>query len=394
MSARLLLISADEATVRRVRLALDAAMSLLVLDQLSAEDVGEKYEPNVLLIDSDVRSGVQTAFEKIEAAKRKFPDAFIIVLGNEMSAQLVLAALRAGANEFVDRDADPAEIGAAIHICLDKKVAPSTSSRAKIGGVLSALVSEQDSDFALNLAVRAAKLIPDEMALYIDLSVPATQAGIALGLQPEFGVMDATREVARVDRALLESALARDPRSGLYVMPLCVDFGADIPAVDAAPLAALLQILRGFCGTIIINYGPFARQRGLLEMVRPGAHFFVCCNQRFPSIRGAGELLRWLSAGGFGTPDVVIHALAPSRTPLSTDVCSALKITDCISLDASWDELAESLNDAKPVALSETRYSRGLDVCLAHMGMAPEPEPDLLTQLRNWLAPKAVMRTQ
>ena len=30
----------------------------------------------------------------------------------------------------------------------------------------------------------------------------------------EFGVVEATREVARVDRALLESALARDPRSG------------------------------------------------------------------------------------------------------------------------------------------------------------------------------------
>jgi hypothetical protein len=260
--------------------------------------------------------------------------------------------------------------------------------------VLSALVSEQDSDFALNLAVRAAKLTPDEMSLYIDLSVPATQAGIALGLKPEFGVLDATREVARVDRALLESALVRDPRSGLYVMPLCPDFGADVPMFDTAAFAALLQILRGFCGTIVINYGPFSRQRALLEMVRPAANFFVCCNQRFPSIRGASDLLRWLSVNGFIASEVVIHALAPGRTPSSADIRSALKITESIDLDASWDELAEGLNDAKPVALSETRYSRGLDACLVRMGMAPEPEPDLLTQLRNWLAPKAVMRTQ
>ncbi|HTT96773.1 MAG TPA: hypothetical protein VMF58_01885 [Rhizomicrobium sp.] len=394
MSARLLLISTDEAAAKAVRAALDGAMSLIVLDQLPADGLGEKYDPNVVLIDSDVRSGVQTAFEKIEAAKRKFPDKPVIVLGNEMSAQLVLAALRAGADEFVDRDAQPVEIGTAIHVCLDKKSAAPSSSRARIAGVLSALASEQDSDFALNLAVRAAKLVPDEMALYIDLSMPATQAGIALGLQPEFGVVDATREVARVDRALLESALARDVRSGLYIMPLGADFGADVPALDTGAFAALLQILRGFCGTIVINYGPFSRQRALLEMVRPAANFFVCCNQRFPSIRGASDLLRWLAVSGFGVPEVVIHTLAPGRTPTSADVRNALKITESIDLDASWDELAESLNDAKPVALSDSRYSRGLDACLARMGMAPEPELDLLTQVLSWLTPKTAMRTQ
>jgi pilus assembly protein CpaE len=394
MSARLLLITADESTAKSVRTALDGAMSLMVLDHLSAESLNETYEPNVVLIDSDVRSGVQTAFEKIEAAKRLFQETPVLVLGNELSAQLVLAALRAGADEFVDRDADPAEISTAIHVCLDKKAALPALSHAKIAGVLSALVSEHDSDFALNLAVRAAKLTPDEMTLYIDLSVPATQAGIALGLKPEFGVVEATREVARVDRALLESALAREPRTGLYVMPLCCDFGGDVPAFDTAAFAALLQILRGFCETIVINYGPFSRQRALLEMIRPAAHFFVCCNQRFPSIRGASDLLRWLSVNGFGAPQVVIHALAQGRTPSSADVRNALGIADSIDLDASWDELAGSLNDAKPAAFSDTRYSRGLDACLVRMGMVPEPAPDLMTQLLSWLTPKAAMRTQ
>ncbi len=394
MSARLLLISADKVAAKSVQSAVDGAMSLMVLDQLPSDGLGEKYEPNVVLIDSDVRSGVQTAFEKIEAVKRKFPDAPVIVLGNEMSAQLVLAALRAGADEFIDREAASIEIGIAVQACLDKKSTSPVSSRAKIAGVLSALVSEQDSDFALNLAVRAAKLIPDEMALYIDLSVPSTQAGVALGLSLEFGVIDATREVARVDRALLETALARDPRSGLYVMPLCVDFGGDVPVFDTGAFAALLQILRGFCGLIVVNYGPFSRQRALLEMVQPAARFFVCCNQRFPSIRGASELLHWLSANGFGAPDVVIHAMAPGRTPSSADIRNSLRIAESIDLDASWDELAEWLNDAHPASLSKGRYAGGIDACLARMGMVSDSEPGLLTQFLGWFTPKTVMRTQ
>ncbi len=177
MSARLLLISSDEAMAKAVRSAIDGAMSLMVLDSLPAESVGEKYQPNSILIDSDVRNGVQTAFERIEAAKRRFPAAPVIVLGNEMSAQLVLTALRAGADDFVDREADAAQINLAICGSLARIADAPHPSRAKIVGVLGALSSEQDQDFALNLAVRAAKRSPDEMTLYIDLSVPATQAG-------------------------------------------------------------------------------------------------------------------------------------------------------------------------------------------------------------------------
>ena len=391
MTARLLMISSDSVLTSKVRGAIDGTASLMVLDRLSSEGAGGTFDPNAILLDSDVRSGVQTAFEKIEAAKSKFPAVPVIVLGNEMSAQLVLAALRAGAADFVDREAEALHLCLAIRGCLDRTADTSAPSRAKIAGVLSGLECEQDQDFALNLAVRAAMRQPQEMTLYIDLSVPATQAGVALGLKPEFGVVDAVREVARVDRALLESALAREPRSGLYIMPLCADFGAEVPLLEASSFAALLQILRGCCTTIVLHYGPFSRQHALLDMIRPAARFFLCCNQRFPSVRGANDLLGWLSQNKLGTPQIVIHGLAPGRTPSPADIRSALKIGESIDLDASWEELADSVNDAKPLALSQNRYGRGLDACLAQLGIAPEPEPDILAQLLGWLSPKLVL---
>lgn len=385
MSARLLLITSDAAMAKAVRTAIDGAMSLMEVDSLREEGLGETYLPSVILVDSDVRSGAQTAFERISALKRQFPATPVIVFGNEMSAQLVLVALRAGAQDFVDRDAGAEQIRLAIRGCLDKTADASHLPRAKIAGVLSPLSCELDQDFALNLAVRIAKRLLGDMTLYIDLSVPATQAGVALGIKAEFGVPDAIREVARVDKALLESALAREPRSGLYVMPLCVDFGSDAPLLEASSFSALLQVLRSFCGAIVIHYGPFSRQRALLEMVQPAAHFFVCCNQRFPAIRGASDLLHWFSSNGLGVPAVVVHNLAPGHTPSPADIRAALKIAHSIDLDASWDELAEAANGANPLALSETHYSRGLDACLAAMGIAPEPEPDLSARLRSWL---------
>jgi pilus assembly protein CpaE len=387
MTGRLLLVSSDSAVIRAVTSALDAAASLLQIDHLpeGTADIKEKFQPNSIIIDTDARSGVSTAHERIAEAKRRFPAVPVIALGNEMSAQLVLAALRAGADDFLDREASSEQIQAAIRACLARSGAEQTP-RAKIAAVLSPLSSEQDQDFALNLAVRAAKRAAGQMVLYIDLSLPATQAGVALGIGLEFGVPEAIREMARLDRALLESALARDPRSGLHIMPLAADFRSEAIALEAAGFAALLQVLQNIFDVIVIGYGPFSRQRALLEMVRPAAKFFVCCSQRFSSIRGAGEMLHWLTENRVTSEaELVVHEMARGQTPGPADIRKALNISHSIDMDGSWSDLAGHFNDAKPMALSPSRYGAGLDSCLSRLGLAQPARMDVKTRLRGWL---------
>jgi pilus assembly protein CpaE len=391
MNGRLLLVCSDSAVIRAVTTALDSAASLLQIDHLpeGVTDIREKFQPNSIIIDTDARSGVSTAHERIVEAKRRFPGVPLIALGNEMSAQLVLAALRGGADDFLDREAGTDQIRAAIRTSMARNGSENTA-RAKIAAVLSPLPGEQDQDFALNLALRAAKRAAGGMALYIDLSLPATQAGVALGLGLEFGVPDAVREMARLDRALLEGALAREPRSGLYLMPLAADFRTEGAVLEAAGFAALLQMLQNIFDVMVIGYGPFSRQRALLEMVRPAARFFVCCNQRFSAIRGAGDMLRWLSENRITEEaELVVHEMARGQTPAPADICKALNISRSINMDGSWSELAGHFNDAKPMALSASRYGAGLDACLSRLGLAEAPKQDVKTRLRGWLHPHA-----
>jgi pilus assembly protein CpaE len=387
MTGRLLLVCSDSEVIRAVTAALDSAASLLQIDHLpeGASDIKEKFQPNSIIIDTDARTGVSTAHERIAEAKQRFPGVPVIALGNEMSAQLVLAALRGGADDFLDREAGQDQIQAAIRACVARN-GSENAPRAKIAAVLSALSGEQDQDFALNLAVRAAKR--GGMVLYIDLSLPATQAGMALGIALEFGVPDAIREMARLDRALLEGALAREPRSGLYVMPLAADFRSEGTVLEAAGFAALLQMLQNIFDVVVIGYGPFSRQRALLEMVRPAAKFFVCCNQRFSSIRGAGDLLRWLQESRItDEAELVVHEMARGQTPAPADISRTLNIRRCIHLEGSWGELAGHFNDGKPMALSASRYGASLDLCLSRLGLAQAPRQDVKTRLRGWLYP-------
>jgi pilus assembly protein CpaE len=388
MSERLLLISSDNAIVASVKAALDAAASLLQIDRLpeNCGDLRERFQPNGIIIDSEARVGVQSAFECIAEAKRHFPATPVIALGNEMSAQLVLAALRAGADDFVDRQADADQLQAAICTCMTRQSPAAATGRGRVAAVLSALPSEQDQDFALNLAVRAARSGAGKNVLYLDLSLPVTQAGLALGIAPEFGVGDAVRELARLDGALLEGALARDPRSGLFVMPLAPGIRAEAAMLETAGFSALLQVLRASFDIIVIGFGPFSRQESLLRMLEANSMLFLCCSQRFPSVQGTAGLLRWLGENKFALPsNLVVHELAPGCTPTPADIRKVLNIATSIDLDAGWDRLALHVNDGKPLALTASRYSQSLDDCLARMGLAPPARPDLVSRLRSWM---------
>jgi Flp pilus assembly CpaE family ATPase len=276
---------------------------------------------------------------------------------------------------------------AAIRSCSALNREPRRQGRARVATILGPLPSEQDQDFALNLAVRAAMQARGGMVLYLDLTLPASQAGMALGIDLKFSVTDAIRELSRLDRVLLEGAAARDARSGLYVMALSNDFESDNAALEPATFAALLQVLQNISDVIVINYGPFSRQRALLEMLPHGAQLFLCCSQRFPSVRGAADLLTWLAESKLPErPQLVIHELAPGQVPSPAEIRDVLNVPSSIDLGTSWDELAAHLNNARPMALStSSRYGRAIDLCLAQMGMSPQPRPDFTARIRTWL---------
>jgi pilus assembly protein CpaE len=386
MSARLLLVSADTGVAQAIRGALESAASLLRIDNLSdgAARAGEEFQPGMVLVDADAQSGIHTAFERIAAARRRFPAAQVIALGNEMSAQLVLAALRAGASDFVDRDAAPDEWRALLNA---GSAAPQCGpGHAATAAILSAVPNVLDEDFALNLALRAARQAPQAMTLFLDLSLPASAAGIALNMELKFTLADALREIARLDRAFLESAVARCPRSGLYGMALTSDVrhAAQMPA--APDFLALLQILQSLCDIIVICYGAFSHNLALSEGI--DAQTFLCCNQRFTSIRAADALLHGLRENK-RTPHLVIHAPGAGRAPLPADIRKVLAMDSSIDLDTDWNALTGHFNDAAPLALGgSARYGRALDSALLQLGLAAAPRRAALKDLLGkWLHP-------
>jgi Flp pilus assembly CpaE family ATPase len=210
---------------------------------------------------------------------------------------------------------------------------------------------------------------------------------MALGLDLKFDVAEAVRDVARLDHAFLESAIARDPRSGLYVLPLARDFHGESAALDAEGFGALLHVLQGIFSVIVIGCGPFSRQRPLLDMAGAPAKLFLCCNQRFASVRAAGEVLRWLADARIPTiPDLIVHQPAPGVTPTAADIGNALHLPEAIALAGNWKEMTGRFNDQKPIAMEKTAaYGAALDLCLGRAGLGGGTRERLGGRMLGWL---------
>lgn len=375
---RVLLISGDKELIAQLKRALETTSTVMAADPAidDVQEVAAQFRPEGILVDSNVRMGARTAFERLSAVREWLPDLPMIVIGNEAGAQLILTAMRAGAQDFIDRDAADDDVRTAVarHIVSGR---PRGISASHIVTVLSVGAGEEDGDFALNLGVSIAAARPKDGVLLVDLALPASNAAISLGLDLSFRVKEAVKEMSRLDRALLDSALARCPRSGLYVLPLAVHGDAETWSVNVHDLRALLEICRSLYDVVIVSSGPFSRQEELLGLPEEGALFFLPCNQRFTSIKGAAELLRFVRQlrAGETEPILVMHEFAPGMAPDAAGIRSAVGADRAIELPVRWRELAESVNRGEPLALAPSSpYAQQLSRHLQDLNLIPRRE--------------------
>lgn len=386
---RFLLISGDKELAAHIKAALDTIATIMVADP-AVDDVAEvaaQFRPEGLLVDSDIRMGARTAFERMAAVREWFPGLPMIVIGNESGAQLILTAMRAGAQDFIDRDAAEDDIRTVVtrHTLSDR---PRSSAPSRIVTVLTGCACEEDGDFAINLGAAVASARPQDGVLLVDLALPASNAAISLGVELSFRVKEAVKEMSRLDRALLDSALGRCPRSGLYVLPLAVHGDAEW-AVNVHDLRALLEICQSLYDVVIVSCGPFSRQEELLSLPDEGALFLLPCNQRFTSIKGAAELLRVMRQvrPQGEEPVLVVHEFAPGMAPDATGIGNAVGAARAIDLPVRWQQLAESVNRGEPLSLDmSTSYAQSLARHLQALNLVPyrEVEEGPMQPLKSW----------
>ncbi|MGI4880628.1 MAG: AAA family ATPase [Janthinobacterium lividum] len=343
----------DELLCGRIRAATDglAAVSMLPthIEYYTPAVVG--LAPVLVLVElDDGRDADYLAetFAGLAAIDSNLP---VVVIGDSRSASDVLSAVRAGSADFIDRD----EALGALRDRLERRLATVTAVSNETSGTYSVVFNAQpgsaSGSFALNLAMMRARRSDD--ALLIDCQLPASEAGTALDVALSYSLSDAVRDVDRLDRTLLLSAMARHQASGLRVLPLAIQH-ADSDELSPDTFLKALRAIRPLFAETIVNAADI-RETALLRTLSEWATtVFLVCPQKFTALSDTKDLLNALP----NDPDLlqrivlVVDDHDPAITLSPAQMLEALGLKRVISLPSARAELVNGLNYGRPYLLA------------------------------------------
>ncbi len=242
---RVVLVDPDDTTREEIKSVLLTIESLWLEADCSRyeffSDIVQQTTPEIGLIniDSDPEKGVQL----VEQVQAEYPKAVLMVLSNSADGQTILAAMRAGAREFLNLPLSASELGGALgRLKTQSSANPETSDEETrviaVGGVSGGVGS---TSIAVNLAAALAGG-PNRSVVLIDLDVSLGDADIFLDSIPEYTLADVTQNIDRLDLSLLKKSLTKH-ESGVYLLPRPVQL-QDNELIHAEDLGRVIGLLK------------------------------------------------------------------------------------------------------------------------------------------------------
>jgi len=253
-----------------------SAVDLLALTHPAAP------QPDILVMDIRAHGQVPAA---LGVVKRQHPSTSVVLVVAELTADLMLEAMRAGVNECVAEPLTVEAIGAAI----SRIVAQRTSA---VGGQVFAFVGAKGGVGTTTLAVNVATYFAQQRhrTLFIDMHPSYGDAAVQLGAEPRFSLLDALDNTHRLDLAFF-SGLTAQTRAGVTLLA-SPDTTTNAP-IDPHRIRLLLDFaVRNYRYTVL----DLPRSNpAMLDALEVAQSIFVVTNQELASVRGACRVAEALS---------------------------------------------------------------------------------------------------
>ncbi|HKM36203.1 MAG TPA: pilus assembly protein [Thiopseudomonas sp.] len=187
----------------------------------------------------------------IESLLEARPLTAVVVVGDGFDNELVIAAMRAGARDFITYGQRSSEVLGLVRRITDRL--PQLQSRRERGELSVMCGNQPDADAAF-VAVHLALLMQKqgERVLLVDLGVPNGESLDILGLELGFTFDDAMRNLRRIDRSLIDNAFVVHESSGLTVLP-AGDNGSVLSSSNSSELFLLMSALRQNFDKVFVN---------------------------------------------------------------------------------------------------------------------------------------------
>ncbi|MBA2305369.1 MAG: AAA family ATPase [Acidobacteria bacterium] len=306
----------------------------------------------------DIRADASSGMATIERLRAAHPGVAIFAVASNTEPDLILQAMRAGANEFfpwaaggIARGTEESFQGAVRKTAARRDAATAGARQPCVTHVfLGAKGGAGTTTVAVNCAVELARLTKRPTAI-LDLKPCLGEVALFLGVRPRFTVLDAIENLHRLDRDFLKELMSRH-KSGLDILAGSEQF--DRPnAQDAVALEELLRILGKLYDYIVIDAGNLINACAVAALYAADTVFLVA-NPDVPSIRNAQRLVDRVRQLGAGSERIRVllnrtsdqHLIAPKQ------IETALGYGIHHSFSSDYRTVSTALNSGVPLTLT------------------------------------------
>ncbi|HET7220497.1 MAG TPA: AAA family ATPase [Vicinamibacterales bacterium] len=307
----------------------------------------------------DLRADLTSGMSAIERLRGNSPSMAVFAVATTAEPDLILQAMRAGANEFFawTTGAQPGSgrtMEESFHTAVRRTAARREAAHAGTRQpcvthvFLGAKGGTGTTTIAVNCAVELARL-SKKPTLVVDLKPCLGEVALFLGVRPRFTVLDAMENLHRLDRDFLKELVSKH-KSGLDILAGSEQFEA---SQESGSLEELLRVLGRTYECIVIDAGSMISAFAMTTLYTADTVFLVT-NPDVPSIRNAQrmvERIRQVGAGGERVK-ILLNRVSDQNLIAPKQIETALGYSIFHSFTSDYRAVSTALNSGVPLALS------------------------------------------
>jgi pilus assembly protein CpaE len=327
---------------------------------LDRQDIGRivKASPSAVFLDLDRDpAGV----EKIRILNQEAPDVALIVAGPKLSADALLAIMRAGASEYLPRPFSREEAVEAFQR-IRRRAKPSSAEPAGPQGRVTTVFSSKGgtgvTTLATNLAV-AIRAATREETILLDLSPSMGTAAVAMGLQPRYTYLDVIQNFHRIDEELFRSFLEVH-ESGVNVLASPLTSGiSSLPGHDE--FLSLIRLCQRHFKHVVIDAGTSLLDH-LPAILHESDERLLVLIPELPTLRNLKRALDLFGrANGKAPPKLVLNQFRDGVGLSRRDVEAGLGHRLTAILERDDHGISQSINLGRPAVLvGKSKFTKGV----------------------------------
>lgn len=253
----------------------------------------------------DISGDPEGSIKAVEKVKQAVPDLFVMVSNFVADGDTVIRCMRAGANEFLLQPIKRTEFRDAIGRLERAPRHGAGGGESKLGKIYTFIGTKGGvgtTTLATNFAAVLAQRKVSTVAL--DLDWIGNDMAMQLGASPQYTLLEVADNLARMDQALFEGFVMRDPLGFFLVGP---PDALEQPGHFGEPtLREFATFLVEKYDAIVVDGGRAISNELVMAAAQVSAGVFLVIDQEFPSIRNAQRYIAYMMRMGFNQDQIKV----------------------------------------------------------------------------------------